>query len=276
MRMVSTLIDGGRCDVKLKRILCMMLVCLSSMGLFLVPVEAADNINLQAGFIDVYATGRFSLDIPAGEIKAAKSSFPLEAGEVVTIKGAYSPFSASVDFGLIAPNGRFYYLNSKDGCSTELVSIVADENDYPADEYMNGSARAVTVPKTYHNLASSGIYKGSFNSLRGTIYTNKYFDMKDGAYNSRVRCYGEYPSLTYTVGNYCISCKKVLSTYDGNYSTPSETWETGDWESFRHTVASSHTNHFVCPFVTNTSGSINGQLYAIGGDIWVNYTNSWN
>ena len=63
MRMVSTLIDGGRCDVKLKRILCMTLVCLSSMGLFLVPVEAADNINLQAGFIDVYATGRFSLDM---------------------------------------------------------------------------------------------------------------------------------------------------------------------------------------------------------------------
>lgn len=100
--------------------------------------------------------------------------------------------------------------------------------------------------------------------------------MKDGAYYSRVRCYGEYPSLTYTAGNYCISCKKILSTYDGNYSTPSETWEKGDWESFRHTVGSSHTNHFVCPFVKNTSSSINGQLYAIGGDIWVNYTNSWN
>lgn len=195
MRMVSTLIDGGRCDVKLKRILCMMLVCLSSMGLFLVPVEAADNINLQAGFIDVY---------------------------------------------------------------------------------MNGNTRETKPPKTYHNLATSGIYKGEFSSLRATIYTNRYFDMKDGAYYSRVRCYGEYPSLTYTAGNYCISCKKVLSTYDGNYSTPSETWEKGDWESFRHTVGSSHTNHFVCPFVKNTSSSINGQLYAIGGDIWVNYTNSWN
>lgn len=112
--------------------------------------------------------------------------------------------------------------------------------------------------------------------MRATIYTNRYFDMKDGAYYSRVRCYGEYPSLTYTAGNYCISCKKILSTYDGNYSTPSETWEKGDWESFRHTVGSSHTNHFVCPFVKNTSSSINGQLYAIGGDIWVNYTNSWN
>ena len=88
MKMVSTLIDEGRCDVKLKRILCMVLVCLLSVGFFCVPVEASDNIKLQAGFIDVYATGRFSLDIPAGGIRAAKSSFPLEAGEVVTIKGA--------------------------------------------------------------------------------------------------------------------------------------------------------------------------------------------
>ena len=105
----------------------MMLVCLFSMGFFAVPVEAADNINLQAGFIDVYATGRFSMDISAGEIKAARSSFPLEAGEVVTIKGAYSPFSASVDFGLIAPNGRFYYLTSKDGSPSILWPIKQTE-----------------------------------------------------------------------------------------------------------------------------------------------------
>jgi hypothetical protein len=143
LRMVSTLIDGGRCDVKLKRILCMMLVCLSSMGLFLVPVEAADNINLQAGFIDVYATGRFSLDIPAGEIKAAKSSFPLEAGEVVTIKGAYSPFSASVDFGLIAPNGRFYYLNSKDGSLDGAIEV--DERGNYTLAIRNNSSASISV-----------------------------------------------------------------------------------------------------------------------------------
>lgn len=73
--------------MKLKRILCMMLVCLLSTGFFWVPVEAADNINLQAGFIDVYATGRFSLDISAGEIKAAKSSFPLTLPPAGFIKG---------------------------------------------------------------------------------------------------------------------------------------------------------------------------------------------
>ena len=37
-----------------------------------------------------------------------------------------------------------------------------------------------------------------------------------------------------------------------------------------------NTDHFVCPFVINTSGLINDQLYAIGGDIWVNYTDTWS
>ena len=40
LKMVSILIDEGRCDVKLKRLLCMVLVCLLSMGVFCVPVKA--------------------------------------------------------------------------------------------------------------------------------------------------------------------------------------------------------------------------------------------
>lgn len=106
-------------------------------------IEASDNINLQTGFIDVCATGRFSLDIPAGKIRAAKSSFPLEAGEVVTIKGAYSPFSASVDFGLIAPNGRFYYLNSKDGSLNGAIEV--DERGQYTLAIRNNSAETINV-----------------------------------------------------------------------------------------------------------------------------------
>lgn len=52
--------------------------------------------------------------------------------------------------------------------------------------------------------------------------------------------------------------------------------EYNNWVSFHHTVESRHTDHFVCPFVINTSGLINDQLYAIGGDIWVNYTDTWS
>jgi hypothetical protein len=165
---------------------------------------------------------------------------------------------------------------NEDGCSTEVVGMVVDENDYPADEYMNCNARETTVPKTYYNISLNGIYKGSFSNLRSTMYTSKYFDTQDGEYYSRVRCYGEYPSLTYKAGNYCITCKKVLSTSESNYYTPSTPWQDGNWVSFHHTLGSSHADHFVCPFVTNTSGSINGELYAIGGDIWANYTNSWS
>ena len=91
---------------------------------------------------------------------------------------------------------------NEDGCSTEVVGMVADENDYPADEYMNCNRRETTVPKKFYNIAINGIYKGSFGDLRGRMYTSKYFDTQDCEYYSRVRCYGEYPNLTYKAGNY--------------------------------------------------------------------------
>ena len=59
------------------------------------------------------ATGSITWDIPAGATGKGKTSFPLEAGEGVTINCSYSPRSASVDFGLIAPNGRFYYYENE-------------------------------------------------------------------------------------------------------------------------------------------------------------------
>ena len=58
---------------------------------------------------------------------------------------------------------------NEDGCSTEVVGMVADENDYPADEYMNCNRRETTVPKKFYNIAINGIYKGSFGDLRGRM-----------------------------------------------------------------------------------------------------------
>ena len=43
------------------------------------------------------ASGSFNMTVPAKSILRADKSFPLEAGETVTIKATYSPFSASVD-----------------------------------------------------------------------------------------------------------------------------------------------------------------------------------
>ncbi len=91
----------------------------------------------------VYASGKFSMDVPANKLVKANSSFPLEAGEVVTIKASYSPFSASVDFGLIAPDGYFYSLNANDGIFDEAIEV--DQRGYYTLAVRNNSSQTISV-----------------------------------------------------------------------------------------------------------------------------------
>lgn len=75
------------------------------------------------------ATGAITWDIPAGATGKGKTSFSLEVGEGVTINCSYSPRSASVDFGLIAPNGRYYYMAGKNGSINREI-IVDERGEY--------------------------------------------------------------------------------------------------------------------------------------------------
>ena len=63
------------------------------------------------------------MEVDGNSAVKASSSFPLEVGEIVTIKATYSPFSASVEFGLIAPDGLFYGLNANDGSFDEAIEV---------------------------------------------------------------------------------------------------------------------------------------------------------
>ena len=63
------------------------------------------------------------MEIPGNTAVQADSSFPLEVGEVVVIKATYSPFSASVDFGLIAPDGLFYGSNTTTGVFNKGIQV---------------------------------------------------------------------------------------------------------------------------------------------------------
>lgn len=47
------------------------------------------------------------MTVPAKSILRADKSFPLEAGETVTIKATYFPFSASVDLVWLIAKGNF-------------------------------------------------------------------------------------------------------------------------------------------------------------------------
>ena len=68
------------------------------------------------------------MDVSAKTSRKASTSFPLEAGEIVTIKASYSPFSANVDFGLIDSSGRFHYVTVTDGSVDEAVTITERGN----------------------------------------------------------------------------------------------------------------------------------------------------
>lgn len=103
-----------------KRRLSMVLCCMLLVSMISLPASAAEiqattqEISFD-DFISPCATGSFNWTIPAKTKAQGDIVFPLAAGETVTIKASYSPFSASVDFGLVAPDGTFYYFNITNG-----------------------------------------------------------------------------------------------------------------------------------------------------------------
>lgn len=104
-----------------KKILALVLTCMMLLGCLGVSAAAAQPEG--AGDVVVMATDRFNLTILSNRTAYAGDSFSLAAGEVVTIKATYSPFNASVDFGLIAPDGLFYGLSGSNGVFDEGIQV---------------------------------------------------------------------------------------------------------------------------------------------------------
>lgn len=115
----------------MKKVVSMFLACVLVMGMIVAPVKAAEvEANTTEFSVNMArATGSFNMRIPTRSRAIASSSFPLAAGETVTIKASYSPFTASVDFGLIAPDGTYYYFNITNG-SIDRTIQVDESGDY--------------------------------------------------------------------------------------------------------------------------------------------------
>ncbi len=107
--------------MKGKKILALLLACICILSSLCVPVAAAQPQD--TGDIVIMATNRFNTAVPANTSIYVGNSFSLTAGEVVTIKATYTPFNASVDFGLIAPNGLFYGLSGSNGSFDEGIQV---------------------------------------------------------------------------------------------------------------------------------------------------------
>lgn len=108
----------------MKKFLCMVLALVALVSCFVVNAAAVEEVNqCDDDFLVVRASGKFDMEVPANSAVKADSSFPLEVGEIVTIKATYSPFSASVDFGVIAPDGLFYGLNTTTGSFDKAIKV---------------------------------------------------------------------------------------------------------------------------------------------------------
>jgi hypothetical protein len=128
--------------VKIKQVFSLLLVLLVCVSNFSMSAMAV-GVDPQVEAVAVRATGRFNMDVPGGTIVKANSSFPLEAGETVTIKASYTPFSASVDFGLIASDGYFYYINVTNGSFDETIKV--DKRGNYTFAVMNNASKTISV-----------------------------------------------------------------------------------------------------------------------------------
>lgn len=109
--------------MQIKKFLCILCACVMSAGCLGIHAEAVQLPDREVRMTIERASGRFSMDVYAHEVVSANTSFPLEAGETVTINATYSPLTASVDFGLIAPDGLFYPFRAENGRFDMTIEI---------------------------------------------------------------------------------------------------------------------------------------------------------
>lgn len=129
--------------MRMRKSFCIFLMCIVFAGSLTMNAAAISTGEYEFNVSMSRATGRFSADIPGKSFFTADTSFPLEAGETVTINASYSPLSASVDFGLVAPNGLFYSVNTTNGSINKTIG--ANERGYYTLAIRNNSDLEILV-----------------------------------------------------------------------------------------------------------------------------------
>lgn len=89
------------------------------------------------------SVGSINGNISAHSISAVSPSIFLPARSTVTFNCSYSPSSASMDFGVLTPDGRFYYINVKEGSINQAIEI-SQAGSYSV-AIRNNSSQTVSV-----------------------------------------------------------------------------------------------------------------------------------
>ena len=147
---------------KVQRFFCVLFVCAFCMGCLIFPAGAVDIDNSSQKFDTpafqiaestainggislsaVRSVGYYDISVPANSIETSNSSLSLDVNDIVTINASYTPSNASVDFGLIAPDGLFYSVSGSKGGINKGIQV--SERGYYTFAVRNNSSFDVSV-----------------------------------------------------------------------------------------------------------------------------------
>lgn len=130
----------------MKKVFCLLLSGVLAFGCLVMDAGAVQTDAEVNTLVIERASGQFSVDVSKQSTFTADSDFFLDADETVTIKATYTPRSAGVDFGLIAPDGLFYSLPGQRGSFSETFKV--DQRGYYTLAIRNNSDSTVSVSGT--------------------------------------------------------------------------------------------------------------------------------
>jgi len=89
------------------------------------------------------STGSINANVSPQSVRCVGQAISFVADDTVTFNCSYSPSSASLDFGVIASNGKFYYINVKGGSINQSIRI-SESGSYSV-AIRNNSSQTVRV-----------------------------------------------------------------------------------------------------------------------------------
>lgn len=126
-----------------KRLSSAILACMLLFSCSLVPTMAVGAPASQ--IVMPRATGRLDYSLSPG-ITLVGQAFFLEVGDTIKYTCTYTPKSASVDFGVIAPDGLFYALKCTSGSIDKSLKV--DQTGQYQLAIRNNASSDITVTGT--------------------------------------------------------------------------------------------------------------------------------
>lgn len=117
------------------------MACVLLLSCSFIPTAGADVPVYGSAILRV--SGRLDHSFPANRITTIAQPFSLAEGDIIQYDCTYTPESASLDFGYIAPDGLFYYLNITGGSINKSIKV--DQTGQYTLAIRNNESRAVTV-----------------------------------------------------------------------------------------------------------------------------------